>query len=91
MTENALPEIDLGAPCWQPGCAGELIEFHPHGESCTCHLGHPPCGWCTDTILECSVCGWTPEAVHFAAQAAKPAPVSADLMALFSDLDFDAP
>lgn len=42
----------------QPTCFGrmELVEDDRLG-SCTCHLGHPPCGWCVSSMPTCTTCG----------------------------------
>lgn len=30
---------------------------HDRWRSCYCHLGRPPCSWCTDHSVECTDCG----------------------------------
>jgi len=44
-----------GSPCKNFFCRGHYVIAHQEG-SCTCFLGHPPCGWCVDTTLRCDKC-----------------------------------
>ena len=49
-----------GEKCKRNGCAGIL--YNKTGGECTCHLGHPPCGYCVKSIGCCPgccpECGW---------------------------------
>ena len=55
-------ELDYGEEegdeCRRNGCGG-IIGHHKHGGSCVCHLGRPPCGWCTSGYHACSSCDWS--------------------------------
>lgn len=46
-------------------CLG-VIEYlksdrDPDGAACTCHMGHPPCGYCMSSAPTCVDCGWRDE------------------------------
>lgn len=38
-------------------CKG-IIDEHESDNSCSCHLGHPPCSYCVDSRLYCPECDW---------------------------------
>lgn len=45
--------------CNRNGCIGTLYNKLSDGEMrCTCHLGHPPCSFCVDSVGCCPKCGW---------------------------------
>lgn len=48
--------IIAGEICGRNNCTGVLYERN-EGE-CTCHLGHPPCSYCTNCVGCCEECGW---------------------------------
>jgi len=50
----AVGEVD-GDICGRKGCNGVIVGKKFHG-SCSCHLGHAPCGWCTSGCMTCSKC-----------------------------------
>ena len=43
--------------CLRNGCTS-FLEEHETEESCTCHLGHPPCSYCVTDRTYCPECGW---------------------------------
>lgn len=43
--------------CNRNGCTGILYMKKQEGQ-CTCHIGHPPCYFCVNSIGCCSECGW---------------------------------
>jgi hypothetical protein len=45
-----------GEVCKRNGCDG-VIELRPP-ENCSCHLGHAPCGPCTEPRFFCNKCDW---------------------------------
>lgn len=48
-----------GETCNRRGCEGVIEEIDNREGGCSCHMGHPPCGYCTTNLdLYCSECGW---------------------------------
>lgn len=45
-------------------CQGTLQIVHPDEGGCSCHLGMPPCSYCTTTTLECDECHWSETETH---------------------------
>ena len=54
--EESLGYIE-GEQCNRNGCTGVLYMKEQNGE-CTCHMGHPPCSFCVNSIGCCSKCEW---------------------------------
>jgi hypothetical protein len=48
-----------GAPCGRGLCDGVIVISYDRDGCCSCHLGAPPCGYCTSGVLTCSECDWT--------------------------------
>ena len=48
-----------GDICNRNECDGTMID--QRDGSCSCHTGHPPCGYCTACITECDECGYEVE------------------------------
>lgn len=49
-----------GEPCHRDGCLGIIEEKDLEG-GCSCHTGHPPCGYCETPKEICPDCGWDAE------------------------------
>ena len=48
-----------GERCNRGMCPGTIQERPV--ENCSCHLGHPPCGACTNPSEHCDTCDWEAE------------------------------
>lgn len=53
-----------GDICGEDGCKGTIECDEPADTSCVCHMGNPPCGHCTTTVMTCTECDY--EEVHHA-------------------------
>lgn len=47
--------ITDGEHCNRNFCSGTIRNVEG---CCTCHMGNPPCGYCTDAPHECDTCDW---------------------------------
>jgi hypothetical protein len=58
--------FEEGEKC--PICKDGTIEIRhlSKASGCTCFLGHPPCGYCTETDYACPQCDFDEEQYYFA-------------------------
>lgn len=54
------PGYFKGEVCGRYGCTGVIEEKDLEG-GCSCHTGHPPCGYCETPKERCPECGWDAE------------------------------
>ena len=49
----------FGEICNRNKCRGTIVQTEiAHMGACNCHLGNPPCHYCTSPDLKCDTCDW---------------------------------